>query len=212
MKPDTMSILEEVIQSGFADTFSYDEYVEISRLQAERGETSGPNQSDSLIGYTKLNWARMRRLNKTAQLSEQTLDTLAHIDRSITLVFITETWCGDAIQLAPFVARMTGASPKLDARFMWRDQAPHLIEEFLTNGGRSIPKVIALDEAGDALFTWGPRPAPLQKIYDAWRAEEGPKPPYTEFSAELQKWYIQDKGASIQAEWNALLAPYVKKS
>lgn len=212
MKTDTMSILEEVIQSGFADTFSYDEYVEISRLQAERGETSGPNQSDSLIGYTKLNWARMRRLNKTAQLSEQTLDTLAHLDRSITLVFITETWCGDAIQLAPFVARMTEASPKLDARFMWRDQAPHLIEEFLTNGGKSIPKVIALDEDGEVLFTWGPRPAPLQEIYDAWRAEEGPKPPYSEFSAELQKWYIQDKGATIQAEWNALLAPYVNKS
>ncbi|MGB0137180.1 MAG: thioredoxin family protein [Flavobacteriales bacterium] len=209
MKPDTMSILEEVIQSGFADTFSYDEYVEISRLQAERGETSGPNQSDSLIGYTKLNWARMRRLNKTAQLSEQTLKTLAHLDRSITLVFITETWCGDAIQLAPFVARMTEASSKLDARFMWRDQAPHLIEEFLTNGGKSIPKVIALDEAGDVLFTWGPRPAPLQRIYDAWRAKEDPKPPYSEFSAELQKWYIQDKGATMQAEWNALLAHYV---
>ena len=36
-------------------------------------------------------------------------------------------------------------------------------------------------------------------LYDAWKQEENPRP-YSDFSVELQKWYLQDKGESTFSE------------
>ena len=73
------------------------------------------------------------------------------------------------------------------------------MDRFLTNGGRSIPKLIALDENSNVLYTWGPRPQEAQELYDEWRFSEN-KVPYKEFQIELQKWYNKDGGASLQME------------
>ena len=50
------------------------------------------------------------------------------------------------------------AVPGLELRMLRRDQHPEVMDRYLTNGSRSIPIVIVLDEEFRELGHWGPRP------------------------------------------------------
>ena len=76
------------------------------------------------------------------------------------------------------------------------------MDEFLTNGGRSIPKVIALDPAKYVLFQWGPRPEVMQTKYNALK-KDGLE--YAEISKTIHTMYAKDKGVTVQSEFLALL-------
>ena len=58
--------------------------------------------------------------------------------------------------------------PGLELRIVLRDEHPEVMDRYLTNGSRSIPIVIALDEEFRELGHWGPRPRELQ----AWVMEQ----------------------------------------
>ena len=78
-----------------------------------------------------------------------------------------------------------------------RDENLELIDRYLTNGGRSIPKLIAFDEYGNELFNWGPRPKHIQEALNKMRADNLP---FNEILIESQKLYNEDKGESMQRE------------
>lgn len=200
-----MNTLQHIIDRDFQDTFSWEAYAALTQQQALEGLTSGPVSSDTLVHFTKLNAQRMKRLMKHAQLSEAMKATLDNLDRPLTLLAITETWCGDAVQSLPYFQRMAEHSPQVTFRLMWRDEGPQLIESFLTNGGKAIPIVIALDQVGEVLWHWGPRPAPVQQMVMDYKAAPEPKEPYVAFAAETQKWYTRDKGAVLQEEVLSLM-------
>jgi hypothetical protein len=96
-------------------------------------------------------------------------------------------------------------NPLITLRFLMRDENPALMDRYLTNGvSRSIPKLIAVDTVtAEELFTWGPRPTPLQAMFMKLR-EEGT--PYAAIKEELQRWYNKDKTITIQQEMAALAA------
>ena len=62
------------------------------------------------------------------------------------LLVIAEDWCGDASNTVPIIARLVDLAPGLELRVIRRDENPELMDQYLTNGSRSIPIVIALDE------------------------------------------------------------------
>jgi hypothetical protein len=79
------------------------------------------------------------------------------------------------------------------------------MQKYLTNGGRSIPKVIALTEDYQELFTWGPRPASAQVEVKRLLDQEGG---FNDAVKEgIQIWYNNDKGVSLQNEWITILNP-----
>lgn len=72
------------------------------------------------------------------------------------------------------------------------------MDQYLTNGGRSIPKLIAIDaESGDELFNWGPRPAVLQVMFMEMKEK---KVDFAEISEKLHTWYAKNKTEEIQKE------------
>ena len=75
------------------------------------------------------------------------------------LLVIAEDWCGDASSTTPLVAKLADEVPGLELRILRRDEYPEVMDRYLTNGSRSIPIVIALDEEFRELGHWGPRPA-----------------------------------------------------
>lgn len=202
-----MTALQHIVQRDFSDTFTYDTFRETMESFAREGKTSGADQSDSMAHYTKLNWSRLKRLDKTSALTDPLKVELDAITRPTTFLVITETWCGDAVQTLPYVNKMSEYNPNIDLKVMWRDKEPFLINSFLTNGGKSIPKVIGMEADGKYLFDWGPRPAPAQEMVLNWRDQAEPKPPYREFSETVQRWYLQDKGATFQEEFLNTLKP-----
>jgi hypothetical protein len=112
------------------------------------------------------------------------------------LLVIAEDWCGDASSTIPILARFADAAPGMELRVLRRDEHPELMDRYLTNGSRSIPIVIVLDESYRELGHWGPRPAPLQ----AWVMANRPLVPKAELYPRIRKWYARDRGETTLRE------------
>jgi len=109
---------------------------------------------------------------------------------------LAEDWCGDAVNTLPIVARWVESVPGFDMRLLRRDEHPALMDQYLTNGARSIPLVIALDAAFRELGHWGPRPRELQEWVMANRATI----PKEERYKQVRRWYATDRGQSTIRE------------
>ena len=112
------------------------------------------------------------------------------------LLVIAEDWCGDASSTIPILARFADAAPGMELRLLRRDEHPELMDRYLTNGSRSIPIVIALDESYRELGHWGPRPSVLQ----AWVMENRALVPKAELYPQIRKWYARDRGQTTLRE------------
>jgi hypothetical protein len=112
------------------------------------------------------------------------------------LLVIAEDWCGDASSTIPIVARFADSAPGIELRVLRRDEHPELMDRYLTNGSRSIPIVIVLDEDYRELGHWGPRPEVLQ----AWVMENRPIVPKAELYPQIRRWYARDRGEATLRE------------
>lgn len=166
--------------------------------------TTGTNQSEQIIQYARLNIKRMQRLDKTTQLLPELQKALDQLDQGYEWLIITEGWCGDAAQIVPVLEAVARASQgKISTRYVLRDENLDLMDRYLTNGGRSIPKLVVLctDTLSQAA-TWGPRPASAQELFNRLK-QEGVS--YEDFATQLHTWYAQDQTLSTQHELLALL-------
>ena len=188
------------------------EYLEKSKTFAEYikliddllldGKTTGPNQSDAMFNYGKLNRQRMHRLEKTFVLDESLREKVQNNKRKMIWLVITEGWCGDAAQNIPIIEKIAAESALIETRYVLRDENPLLMDAYLTNNARSIPKLIALDaETLAEIGTWGPRPAAAMDLFSELRNRGLEKPLIME---NLQRWYIADKNRTIQTEFEKL--------
>ena len=161
-----------------------------------------PYDNPDYFNYTKMNWSRMNRWLKHGALSEEIKATLSEIHVPQTWIVITEPWCGDAAHIVPFFHLAAQLNPLISIDYELRDSEPFRINEYLTNGGKSIPKLIIRNERGEDLVTWGPRPAACQVLYDRLKAENAD---FETVKIELQKWYNKDEGKEIKHELSGLL-------
>lgn len=189
----------------FAKALTYAAYRQLIRTAIANGGTTGPVQNEALANYTKLNDHRMDRVEKTIRIPDEVRQRLRHLKEPMDWLVLSEGWCGDAAASVPILECLADASPVIRMRILLRDDHTDLMDQFLTNGGRSIPKLIAFSpQSGDVHFSWGPRPAAAQQMVNAWKAETNPEP-YSEFVKRLQLWYAKDKGVSTIEEMMALL-------
>jgi len=74
----------------------------------------------------------------------------------------------------------------------------------LTNGGKSIPKLLMVDpETLEVFADWGPRPNAAVELVNHLKEKFGGLT--DEVKEELQKWYNTDKSVSTQNEIISLL-------
>ena len=179
-------------------SLSYQEYNALVDAALARGETTGPNQSELFYNFTKLNRARMERLDKTVQLTEAAAKAAADISRPVIFLTLTEGWCGDAAQNIPVIEKFAAAGANITTRYLLRDENLDLMDRYLTDGGRAIPKVIILDaETLEEIASWGSRPVPAQQLYIKLRDSGMEKMAIAE---QLQRWYQNDHTMSLQRE------------
>lgn len=184
---------------------SFTNYFELAERQVEEGRTSGENQEASLVAYSKMNFQRMKKWVKTGKISEELASCIASSTQKVNFLVITETWCGDAAQNIPFLAKMVALNPLWDMKLVFRDENEALINQYLTNGGKSIPKVIVLDENFEEMFNWGPRPALAQQLVMDYKNKPEPKEEYAVFAESLHLWYAKNRGQALQEEWGQIL-------
>jgi hypothetical protein len=196
-------------QSFINEAYTYASYRELLDNLLQQGKTTGTNQSESMVNYATLNERRMKKWDKIGKITPELMDKLMSIDQKMTWLVVTEGWCGDAAQNLPFLNKMAELNPNIDLRFVLRDENLPLIDAFLTNGGRSIPKLIALDSELSVLGTWGPRPEPVQKAFLENKVSQ--ERTGKEFTEYLHLWYAKDKGITLQGEILAILDVWNQK-
>lgn len=195
--------MKEIIKKSLSKAISYQEYrVLVSDLLA-KGKSTGSNQSENLLNYSLLNDRRMKRLDKTTKLLEETIFAVKNAREPQTWLVITEGWCGDAAQNLPVINKIAQENKNINLKLVLRDDNLELMDKFLTNGGRSIPKLIALDKENNVIETWGPRPTVATKMVVDYKKEHGSLD--AEFKKDLQIWYNKNKGNSTQEDIVSLL-------
>jgi hypothetical protein len=196
--------MNSIINNGLDNSISYQEYRELVDTCAAEGKTSGNTQTADYINYTKLNESRMHRLDKTLQVIDEVKIYLENLNKEYIWLVLSETWCGDAAQVVPVINKMAQVSDKINLRILLRDENEALMNLFLTDGTKSIPKLIILDEeSGGVVTDFGPRPAEAKQLIIDYKTTHG----FVDEAAkiELQKWYLANKGVAIQKEIVALM-------
>lgn len=185
------------------NSLTYAQYTKLIDDLLIEGKTTGPNQSETMFHYGKMNRLRMHRLEKTVVLGDDVKSAARELRRKMIWLVITEGWCGDAAQNIPIIEKIAAESGNIETRYILRDENLGLIDQFLTEGARSIPKLIAFDsETLEVLGTWGARPAAAQELYLEMKSQDLAKPLMME---NLQRWYNNDKSRSIQSEFAELI-------
>ena len=196
--------MNSIINNSLDNSISYQEYRELVAKYAVEGKTSGTTQTPDYINYTKLNESRMHRLDKTLQLVDEVKLYLENLNKQYLWLVLAETWCGDAAQVLPVINKMAQASDKIELRVLLRDDNEAVMNLFLTNGTKSIPKLIILDkDSGEVIADFGPRPVGAKQLIIDYKATHGVVDETAKI--ELQKWYLADKGVAIQQEILALI-------
>ncbi len=190
---------KEVIESALQRALSFNEYIElIEKLHLEEKATSFQDNPD-FYEYSKLSLRRMTRIHKKHEIEENLLRKVQGISEPQTWLIISESWCGDASQTLPILVKIAESNPLITCKISLRDSEEELMKFYLTDGGKSIPKLAILNKDLEELAVWGPRPAPAQKMVLDNKALDTPLP-YSEFNVLIQKWYNNDKGITTQNE------------
>lgn len=185
-----------------SNIISWEEYINQFKEILNAEQPQAPYDNPEYLEYTKLNGSRLNRWMKTGKINEELTSVIKSISEKQTWYIITEAWCGDAAHILPFLYKMGELNDNIELKIVLRDTEPLMIDDYLTNGGKSIPKIVIRNAEEEDLHVWGPRPAETQKLYQKLKDEEAD---FETQKIELQKWYNTDKGNEIQKEFIGML-------
>lgn len=191
--------MKSIVENSLSQSHSYVDYRNQIKDLLKEGKSSGNEQSEALTHYSELNEARMNRLEKTVKISTEIIQKLNQLNGDYIWLVISEGWCGDAAQTLPVIYKMAELSDKIDLKIVFRDENEDLMNLFLSNGTKSIPKLLILDKSTlEVLGDFGPRPMGAKQLILDYKAKHG----IVDETAKtnLQLWYLHDKGFSIQKE------------
>ena len=202
MESDVTQEAKGLIRQGWAKATSI-----VSHLDGLRDATPNPDSEKAPYDkYIPINQQRIKRIRKTLSkvgLREDLKSALRVLAPGTKMLVLNEFWCGDGAQILPVHEAMEAASGgRLEVRVLMRDDHLDVMDLFLTNRGRAIPKTIMLNADLEVLGSWGPRPAEAMALVKSIKSDPAIAHTYSE---EVHKWYTQDKQQNIQAELAVLL-------
>jgi len=152
---------------------SYDEYRAHWREQKDESPEGKDPEERRHIHFLNYNWDRQAHVHDEYSPSDDLRTAVTEIDEPQLWMVLTEPWCGDSAFLLPIIAEAAALSEQIRLRILLRDNNLDVMDRYLTDGSRSIPKLVSFSEEGDERFTWGPRPegarqrfAALKENYD----------------------------------------------
>lgn len=182
------------MEKYWQQALTFEQYMEYAEKKAtETTETPDPN-----LEYYQLGLQRMNRTLKTYKISAEMLEQLKNKNFDGKILIISEPWCGDASATVPAVARFFEAAG-VEVRVFLRDSDNSLIQQFLTDGSESIPKVLIINNDDTVRNTWGPRPAFGLGLLKKFKENPEVYPRET-FYNDLQVYYAKNRGADAIQE------------
>ncbi len=197
--------MKTYIAQALFKSYSYLEYRKLMADLLQEGKSTAIEQTAQRTHYSELNETRMHRLDKTMKITEKNAAALKKLSKNYIGLVLTESWCGDAAQILPILNKIAlESNHQIELKLALRDENEDLMNHFLTNKGKAIPKLILLDKAtGDVIGDWGPRPQGAVDLLQEYKQSFGIID--EKAKTELQLWYLHDKGVSTQNEIIQLL-------
>ncbi|MEO6882885.1 MAG: thioredoxin family protein [Bacteroidia bacterium] len=197
-------MLKPEIVKSITRLYGYEEYKSFVISLANEHKSTG-EQTNEHVAATLINSQRIKRIDKQCELNSELKNSLDLIKSRYQWIVITESWCGDGAQCLPVIAKMAKYNSLINLKIILRDQNLEMMDLFLTNGNRAIPKLICLDENSNKIIgTWGPRPKIIQDMVVDYK-NKFPEATHEEFVTSLHLWYARDKTQAIQTEFVELL-------
>ena len=181
---------------------SFDEYFKSAEELISKEASELSKEEQDMMEYYKLGVQRMSRMLKVYKPEEEQLQQLAGKNFKGKVLIISEAWCGDAGQTVPAVSLFFKGNNEV--RIAYRDKNPDLIDQFLTNGTKSIPIVVLLDENFNVINHWGPRPTYGTELLKKFKADPE-NYPKEQFYNDLQVYYSKNRGKDTIEEILSLL-------
>jgi hypothetical protein len=192
-------IKEKKLQNGL----TYSEYKNLFAEDIEKTDTDTLNELSKKRHEARIiNFHRTNRIEKHYNPSTEITDEIRKINRSQFWLVITENWCGDSAQILPVIQKIASINSNIELKIFLRDSNPEIIDSYLTNGTRSIPKLIVFDTRGNELYQWGPRPQTAGELVHKLKAEGLQK---EEIHKQLHLWYGRNRGNEVENEFMALI-------
>ncbi|KQK26592.1 thioredoxin [Chryseobacterium aquaticum] len=187
------------MENYWNSAISFDEYIQIAN---ERLENPANQNEIEYKPYYELGLQRMNRTLKKLVIDEEQVNELKSKNFDGKILIISEAWCGDASATVPALVKFFEGHNEV--KIFLRDSDSSLIEQFLTNGTQSIPKVIILDKEFKVKNSWGPRPKFGHDLLLKYKADPES---YTKdmFYNDLQIYYSRNRGKDAIQEILELL-------
>lgn len=181
----------------------FDKGINYAEYKEQMTQDLALNPDIKIKEYISLNQHRMHRVEKTYAISESLTKEIGNLKNKTHWLVLTEHWCGDASQTLPALHKIAVESKgKIEMKLVYRDQNLRLMDQYLTNNGRSIPKLIQLDSNFKVTGVWGPRPAFAQNLVKELKSNPTTADTYAN---QLHLWYAKDKQKSLEIEISELL-------
>lgn len=192
------------------DGLTYEEYRRDWKTRKARSPEPGMDKDErKMLHYLKYNWERQAHVHDAYELSEDLQQALDAVEEEQIWMVLTEPWCGDSAFLLPVIADAAAEAENVTLRILPRDEHLDVMDQYLTGGSRSIPKLVAFaaegPDEGRERFVWGPRPEGAARRFAELREQDLPK----EQMIEQLVGYYEDGGWK---EVDAELAEAVKKA
>lgn len=189
-----------ITKQQIARAISFELYMKQTEQIAHGESNEQLYKDEKMLRYTQDNLERMNRIKRDITIDSKLYNEVQQITTPQTWICITEPWCGDASQIVPVLYLISLCNPLIDFKIILRDENLEVMDAYLTNGGRSIPKLVMQEtETGKELGVWGPRPATLQEIVVAQKDDTT-----TSFGDKVRMihaWYGENKTVAIQDEF-----------
>ena len=190
------------IQAGLTPEQYHQVLVEQAGASAEGLDTEAAEK----LEFTRLNLHRTDRILRTYKVSDDLVGLVSGIQIPQTWLVLTEPWCGDSAQCLPYITTLASLNDNIDLRLILRDENLDIMDDFLTDGKRSIPRLVIFDADGHILTRWGPRPAAAQIIFNQAKEAGLAKAGILE---KLHLFYGRNRGAALESELHDLLSEMV---
>jgi hypothetical protein len=190
----------DILTPELIKPLTYQSYKILVDELVANNQTSGPEQTEERIAYTRLNQQRMKRVEKQFAINPDLLEVLQKPRPEWHWVVLVESWCGDGAQQLPALAAIAETVPTIELTVILRDENPEWMDTCLTNGSRAIPKLICMNaETNERLFTWGPRPlAILEQVLQF--KDKNPGAAKEEIGTLVHSLYAKDRSQSLQQD------------
>jgi hypothetical protein len=181
---------------------SYDAYRDLWTEQKEASAEGKDKSERKMLHYLNYNWERQRQVHEAYSRSDDLQEAVEAISEPQLWMVLTEPWCGDSSFLLPVIAEAAALNDAVTLRILLRDDNLDIMDQYLTDGSRSIPKLVAFSEDGTELFTWGPRPEGAAKRYAELRETYDDK---QQQIAKLVEYYDNGGWKEVDEELTAAL-------